>query len=720
MISNQPRPAHVNETTLVVIDSSIRRLGGHHLEYALHVLAAARRRGWSTRLVTHRDFGNDQAAIDLPVDRLLPLCEFDFFLVPSRIWWYRRLVDNYAAVRSLTGRVWQMLARRRGAGPTTNCTAPLAGPGAIQTTAGGRVSGLLRSAIKGAGRLCFRRMHDVRTASFVRILKQVQASLDPASGIHVFVPTITFDELRGIRHFLDRQPAARLWKWHLLFRYDLAYDPSTIEQVARESTATLARLFEDTTHSGTRSKQGAVPQRQGAISEDNNPAKFAGSVCQQAPRECVQFYTDTDALADEYSEWTHRPFTVLPLPHTHLPVSRQDSGTLQISYLGDARHEKGYHFLPAIVRSVHPECGDRVRFVVQSNFGIPGGEPGIAEARAELKSHSEKSVTVIEQALSSDEYRKTLCRSDLLLLLYEPERYRMRSSGVLIEALAAGIPVLVQAGSWLARQLTPLREAHLREYRAQADEAGPAQAMSWSQSEWREMPLDAAENRHSLESRWEATNRASAIPAGTTALWGAATVNPLKTSSDISRPDAVSENCELSFGRVPVVQLEAQSHLPIRHLRFACCFYSEGGELLEKAACTIELQPGQSSAWMVNVPDRATRVEIIPAIRAGGLPVEALLTSVEFLKGPHGSSQRVPTSQIGLIAGEIEDVPALLREFILFNDHYLTTARRHAAIVQKFHNADHLLQMLVAPPGDAAEGITSGPPSAALVPARVA
>jgi hypothetical protein len=58
-----------------------------------------------------------------------------------------------------------------------------------------------------------------------------------------------------------------------------------------------------------------------------------------------------------------------------------------------------------------------------------------------------------------DRYRDLLLSSDVSLPARSP-RYHARSSGILW-SLAAGIPVIVPAGSWLARQFLEHHRAHL-------------------------------------------------------------------------------------------------------------------------------------------------------------------------------------------------------------------------------------------------------------------
>src|SRR5690606_37144636 len=53
---------------------------------------------------------------------------------------------------------------------------------------------------------------------------------------------------------------------------------------------------------------------------------------------------------------------------------------------------------------------------------------------------------------------------------YDARRYFARCSGVLLEMLIAGIPVIVPAGSWLSHQLRPEADRHLDEVWSRADD----------------------------------------------------------------------------------------------------------------------------------------------------------------------------------------------------------------------------------------------------------
>src|SRR5439155_22902188 len=81
----------------------------------------------------------------------------------------------------------------------------------------------------------------------------------------------------------------------------------------------------------------------------------------------------------------------------------------------------------------------------------PGGEPGIRAARDLLSTFP--NINLRREAITEEEYNQYLLSSDLILLPYQPERYVSRTSGILAEAICAGVPAIVPQGTWLAEQV---------------------------------------------------------------------------------------------------------------------------------------------------------------------------------------------------------------------------------------------------------------------------
>lgn len=178
--------------------------------------------------------------------------------------------------------------------------------------------------------------------------------------------------------------------------------------------------------------------------------------------EHVHFASDTKELADQYAKLLNVLVDVAPIPFeqshlkefAHLPQQPKDK-PLTVLYLGDARLEKGFESFPDLVRKLWESHlkPHRLRFVFQANTNVPGGEGNIAQAIRTLAQYPPARVEIIQQPMAPQDYFHRLAESDIVLLPYDASRYRWRSSGILVEALAAGKPVITTKGSWMAGQV---------------------------------------------------------------------------------------------------------------------------------------------------------------------------------------------------------------------------------------------------------------------------
>ncbi|HYE01456.1 MAG TPA: glycosyltransferase family 4 protein, partial [Alphaproteobacteria bacterium] len=176
----------------------------------------------------------------------------------------------------------------------------------------------------------------------------------------------------------------------------------------------------------------------------------------------VRCYTDTEALTARYDRIGPVRFATLPIPVRPAAAPAPAPGRpVTLAYLGDARREKGFHLLPDLAAALWEGwlAPGRARLVVQANFNVPGGEPGIAEARARLAALPAGAVELVEAPLGEADYQALLDAADVVLLPYDAAEYRRRSSGVQAEARAAGKVALVPAGTWMAEQAADPAEA---------------------------------------------------------------------------------------------------------------------------------------------------------------------------------------------------------------------------------------------------------------------
>ena len=100
-----------------------------------------------------------------------------------------------------------------------------------------------------------------------------------------------------------------------------------------------------------------------------------------------------------------------------------------------------------------------MRFVLQCSRGSLQSEPGLLDYQRDLERYIrqenlESCVQLIKDPVEVDGYCALLAASDIVLVGYSPASYRYRSSGVLMEAIAAGKVVVTTEGSWMASQVT--------------------------------------------------------------------------------------------------------------------------------------------------------------------------------------------------------------------------------------------------------------------------
>lgn len=246
-----------------------------------------------------------------------------------------------------------------------------------------------------------------------------------AAGDIALLPVGSIVELLALERLFQRSPRLLQGTWHIVFRHNL-YGPAA------------AQTYDES----TRPLRNALRQ----FADKMPPGRF-------------YFYTDSDELTAQYNSLGAVTFATLPVPVDRgfsvvRPTTSKQS-PLNIVYAGDARREKGYQYLPKLVADVMAARGlpRPARFVIQSNASHGGSAAEIEQAFQQLREWHDDRVQLVTSPLTPDEYRRQLIGADLVVLPYDRESYFARSSGVLAEALAVGIPAIVPAGTWMARQL---------------------------------------------------------------------------------------------------------------------------------------------------------------------------------------------------------------------------------------------------------------------------
>lgn len=241
----------------------------------------------------------------------------------------------------------------------------------------------------------------------------------------LFVPTAGAAELDAVLAWLDRSEQGRSVR--ILFRREI-WLPGDIAKFALDSPRTRE-----------------IKTRLATLADLH--------------RHDVRLLVDTDALAEQYQALTTLPVDVLPLPSRpiDMPGARtapEPNDEALVISLGDARTEKGFHFLPEMAHASLSEPSLRARFMLQANVHADNREEEVFAALAMLASETFQRITLLREALDPEQYAQLLSRADVVLAPYNPRAYGARSSGVFAEALAAGKPVVSTAGSWMDQVAT--------------------------------------------------------------------------------------------------------------------------------------------------------------------------------------------------------------------------------------------------------------------------
>ena len=279
-----------------------------------------------------------------------------------------------------------------------------------------------------------RRARARRRASFAQAAAQLFARVPLVDGDIVFFTTASELDLAGLADYVAASASPARVQWHLQFHFGVFH--------------------------------GREPQYPSQTSAaDAMRTSLSGSL-ERLTGKALHFWCTTDNLTAQYNSLGVAPFATLPYP-VHALFSapqplRPSPQPARIACLGHARREKGQGALPTLLALLWRDYlrTGRARFVVQG-------------ARADLKHQLERTVDRLGRApgalefapgaLDLPRYAELVRASDVGLLLYDAQRYYDRCSGVLLEMLSAGVPVIVPAATWLAQQIQDVNQRYLGE-----------------------------------------------------------------------------------------------------------------------------------------------------------------------------------------------------------------------------------------------------------------
>ncbi len=567
----------------VLIDHSLKDVGGHHYSYAREFLAAARRAGFEPVLATNRRFRERGAFEDAAT--VLPLFRNE----------------------SYTPLTFDMQAFRPG------------------------VQRAIRRPGLGARWRSYRRARLAR--AFAHDCRSLFQQLRLSAGDQVFLATASEIDLAGLSAFLRANRAFPAVDWHVQFHFGIfqGRDPDYARQTAAEEA--LREIF-----------RGAL-----AGLEDLR----------------LHCYCTTEPLSVQYRRLGVAAFETLPYPVNAdlraappaVPAAQTAPGAVpvRIVCLGHARREKGLTALTAVIDGLWDAhlCDGRAQLLVQTHR-----RRARRELEAQVARHGARgappALVFAPFPLDLAGYSALVRSAGIGLLLYDSARYYARCSGVLLELLCAGVPVIVPAGCWLSEQIAEVNQRHLDTLAADA----------------RRLPAPLA--RQGLP-------EAQALPQSQ-ALQCSRESATFETSLDAP--------CALLLVRYRVTAGGGSG----RYLRWDLSQRDAGG-------APLPVHPLGSTVVGPRAEGLATAAFALdPQARSLQLRVRNAWhdapTTLEFIECLTRSGAALPLAAVGLAVHESAQAAAALDEILRHYAHYRRGAATLASACAQFHNADRLLAQL--------------------------
>ncbi|MDF9407902.1 hypothetical protein L7E55_05935 [Pelotomaculum isophthalicicum JI] len=462
----------------ILIDHSIREFGGHYYEYAVHVLRAAKEEGLKTILATNRDFKLDRSETEYIAD-VYPVYKYDFWGLSRTIYkqysFFEKIKSKINSIKvrlklslgySSVGFLWLvrnqykelLFSQSYNARqlvtwffiliPLIYLTKIAKGFRSLLNVIfypfkTGYIGNVLKeflnfikviihpliAVIKYKGKLIFYIHQLRRIRAFRKATENLFERVKLENEDIIFIPTLSEVDLMGLLDYFKKKKNDSIKpSWNLVFRRNLYFgrEPEYLTQ-----------------------RNNIKPLRNAFLHFKNNLS--GQKVC---------FFTDTEKLTTQYNSLNIFQFNTLPIPVNNrfqeYMAQKEKGYPLKAVYAGDARREKGYQYLPGIIRDLWEDYVDagKLSFLLQSNFAFTRLENNadIVFARDQLEIMPDDKIQVIKRPLSSDEYCNLILSGDIGLLFYDKDNYYARSSGALVEFLIAGKPVIVPAGTWLVEE----------------------------------------------------------------------------------------------------------------------------------------------------------------------------------------------------------------------------------------------------------------------------
>ena len=472
---------------------------------------------------------------------------------------------------------------------------------------------------------------------------------------HVFLSTVNEIEFLGLADFLANHPELIDLNWHLQFHFNL-FDGRTPEY---ESQYQIARMVQ----------------------------RCFDSALARLPFHKIQFYTTSEALADQYNRLGVGQFQVLAYPvrpeffHVdqrhqgratvpfYRPVSPQsperEDGPIRFTCPGELRREKSdASCLQELVDKIWDRhfANQRVCLALQRPLRKwPAKEKIVLEAPVDKPLENPDWVEYYGHPLDEKSYVELIEKTDCGLLFYDSRAYYGRRAGVLGELLSNGKPVIVPAGCWLADQIQDSVFSHVQR---QADAYSVAR-LKWNQCSWdaNNVPLPGG------VLSFDQSRRPFLLGFQRDEI-GAAEMNGFAVQFDWHWPRSRGVYC-----RVDVEFVDSKNQVVDSLVQVV----GHSGKMVRPQA-----------VFQCRQPFETVRIKLTNAFHDSNASVQNLTINCLY------HDQSLPVGQVGVIAADAAHVERAVDEIVEHYDHYLGTARLHSTSWRHKHEPNQTIDHLVS------------------------
>ncbi|MCH2130603.1 MAG: hypothetical protein MK179_15780 [Pirellulaceae bacterium] len=567
----------------MLLDHSLEKVGGHNYEYAIEIGKAAEQQGLEVVLATHRNF---QPNGKLP--RHWTVCSpFPF-----------NSFNRYSLYKS--GQLWTPDTIVVGRSEASRLAASWYG-----------------SWRRYRGQCLVNQMAE----ACQRLFTQVPLRKEDI----VFAPTVSEFDLWGIAQYLKYSSSAREAVWLMQFHFDIFPNGHT------DKTGEHPRTVELRQH-------------------------FLRILSDLADHRMV-FLCPTEPMAAQYNQLDLVPFQELPYPVNpkFQPLQRRPSNSIpiRIATAGHFRREKGRNRLGKTIESLW----DDVLVNGRGQLAIQGQTHRIRRwlppsTRSKLAGWNlqpelpKQPVVAVPHPLAPDDYVDYVRHTGIGLFLYDPQRYFARCSGILVEMLAAGVPVIVPAGCWLAEQIAEPNFSYLATLKKQLPVLERTKSGTFSVSPSTHPTLNVSVPPDSL---------GLLIDYRCQDPWP--TEAYIRLISQASSVNTVPQTTVHVVGRREGHQ-RVQIWIPLaKHIRELQLRWENASHPHDLHLCDTQFQ---------------------------------------FLGSRDGVTGRPPIGAVGLIASHPDDVAKLVNEMLIHYGHYRSTARQFSESWRQRHSPQQVMHELVA------------------------